>query len=1738
MDSSKLSSLLSSLTGHLQVRSQAEEEQIGVLRKMMADSLQEQDEKTVLGRNFSIARTDFLGENAIPEQRKTLIGNIVKQSVSGRREFRNTRFYRRDTPLISDLLAGSVPEWAAGAQAARTFGPYLEKDGRMVWFDMYKILEKPVRIYMEGEPNPLLLFTRIIPTLRPPVRPGPVRPLGVSYTIAAGSVWINARILNPTAPANQYCGLKVKGGSITFPVAPLVAGENYTIKPAAKVKVQLDLEDNLPADAPGSGNYGADARDQKLRFPAKFSFSFTGFSHSFTDIKDAGWKVFGKEYVLQWKNLQDTVYVPGQHKILITLESVQNTFEVQQCLSPFQKTEGPAPVKNAFWGLATAALDVLNPLEAGGNGSLILHCGKGLSTKWSGLENRALNLQSPWVLGEPGLLGILDFTSEGTGARQTFELWKDDLNPNGCTVELDFLPAALYLYFSVAAGTEVVYTGCNADFRIDRPVKVNGEPFAVQSKNSFLMIGVTETFRLIFLYDDNILWDNKLPDEKIPKVTPAAIALENALLTVTPVNGCLLFGMLDPLLKKVTDGKLWLVFGLYHYIPTLPDPYAANLQILKRLTGNTVTHAEAVRLTVILRLSCLVSFKAISPEKEGVEVSFYFGQNAPNNYTSGFYNESEEIVVRAEVVKPDYEKAWEEKFGRVGNDLFSLLDVSTNASLFGISFGLFGGRKLSMVTTAVAVTTNATAGAGQSVPLIIEGLDVKSQGSNVRAFTLPQVAWEPVINLSPPGSGIAGDPPFGVNYYPNDGGPSRIVNNSQALVPLAPLPLIEFLVNEYKNKPDNKTFAQFTLPFGIKAIAQVSRLTEETVKPDIQNKQPKFRTDLQGGVQIRLIAGNYGKIDPVDPRLNDSNMFPGFTIQLNNINNLAGLPTGTSTLGDSVAAIFNYNFFSYPLSISDLFENSRGVPLERIDFSGYGASIFSNWLSPSAQFAETSQSRFDVIMGRTSHEVIQVKSVLYPWGIRVVRTITLFRVASGYVYRVDSGWKAESDGVFDFRYSIIKGTIKEVKTPFEIHPGVVRGLFNVRNIREDGNLAEFHDTATIYKGSTYIDPEGREKIWDKDEPLDVSARCRGVWFDADVEVENVVQGHVNKRVVSTKVMGYVQLAPQGIPLTPDQFTNLLKLQGGKIGGNLDCIVDINKSKMQMRVSGYDMNISVNKTGNPVFVAAVRGNILLPKDGSWSVVMHNTGTGDVTPLPETSPVPLIREGIWDPLKVVPPSSETGRLLRIAHPLEILRNAQSETNNFGFLQSTGSQKALFLTPSFGRNVEKILSKTPPVFADAFRLMTGNGIFPNIGDAVTNFGKALPMLTGKDSIGNVVNAFTQNALQDGATKVLELMEVTSDPAGSVAKGLQLLQKGAGGMIDKALKFDIPDFDIPLVEMDGLKIYLEYKTKNKDGSSLVKSLLNFDVDSFASADPWKSRMDNLSVVVDLGSMKRLMTVKGNFDSRKGKESAIEGDPNGISGLPVPEIEFSDDLQPVIDILELLAQLSTGDYGKALQTGLKLAMSNAGEIWEYKFEAGKDIPLIKFPPEPAYSSAQTPLKLDASLGLGFYFNAALKVTTDPSKLLPTAGAFLKFHGGLTVMCTSVGAISVFAKGSVDVKIACDTSKGPSLALKFGFGVELVASIPVIGSVSLLFMVGIEMYADTGTLSITAFLYFRGNAEILGGIVSITITIEAKGTIKAIAGPPKKTDCEASVTFGLDISIFLIINISFTETWSESRQIA
>jgi hypothetical protein len=528
-----------------------------------------------------------------------------------------------------------------------------------------------------------------------------------------------------------------------------------------------------------------------------------------------------------------------------------------------------------------------------------------------------------------------------------------------------------------------------------------------------------------------------------------------------------------------------------------------------------------------------------------------------------------------------------------------------------------------------------------------------------------------------------------------------------------------------------------------------------------------------------------------------------------------------------------------------------------------------------------------------------------------------------------------------------------------------------------------------------------------------------------------------------------------------------------------------------------------------------------------MVTHAQATGDVTPLPDAVTVPLIRIGELAANLTYPDTD----LLRIANPTELLRAPMNQTVNVGFLQSTNTQKVLFLTPSFAKQLTdtipgKLLSKTPPLFADAYRILNSKGIFPNIGDAVTGFGDAIALT--KD--------FIANPLTDGGKQVLELMGINT------ADGISRLKEDGYKLLNAAKDFDLPATAWYLINEDYLKVYVEYaaETQNRDGSTQNRTgSLNYDVDSFASsvADRWKSRLNNLAMVVDLGPFSRLMLIKGNFNANKGVEASYAGD-DADPDFPAPQLSFSKDLQPVIDILQILQDLQGEKYGDAIKKGLKIAMSNDANSWEYKFEASKEIPVVRFPvPDFVYNDPNTPFKLEAGLKVGVYFNAALTTAAlgDPKKLLPTAGASMGFYGRLSVMCVSLSVATIYAVGQVNLTIAADTKVGPSLTMKFGFGAQLVVGLPVVGNVSVLYMMGVEIYADSTKLNISAFMLFQGHAELLGGLVSVTITIEAKGTISRSSD---RTDCMAQVTFGLDISIFLVIDISFSKSWQEQRQIA
>ena len=1846
MTQSQLTALLETITGHLQPTSPEQERTLQQAQQRIATSLLQTEDT---GSELLFGNSDFYARENINSNTLGRLSEVAKQAIQQTRDD-GLRAYVRTVPVRSGQIAGSMPDWAIGAKAVESMGPFLNSEGRHVWVDVYKVV-KLTTLYLGTQP--VLLFNASVGGISPAV--------ASNYTVAAGSVWINANLLSPEGPADRFVGMKVKSGSVKLSVAPTMQNGKITLNPATNIEVSVVPEQDADEGAAEVSNYGKDARESKYQLPLSWKFTWSGATKKVTamSIGSATCEMYGQALTFTYDPVANPAigYNPLLNVISIQWKASSPAFNISQSKSPFITLTGSAPILKSYWILPAAKLDVNNPLEAEGNGGVILECDKGLRASWTNLQNKDARLIRPFITGWPGNISVIDLVADTSGASQHFDLWKDDKHPYRSSTDLVFLKNAPFLLaLSSAKSQEFLTTQCNSDFKIDRPVKANGEPFSIRSEASALMLAASETQKLIYLYDDNLLMDYLAKSASVKSLKPVAIALENALFTVSPVSTCMLFGECDEQWEKVSRANLFISFILLRYLPTLPDPYVGKLKIWERLFGQgDGNRPNTGRVNSFNMLLCAVRYSPVNNDRDNVTTGFYFGSfpegltdlpsegNSRNVNTgrnpgeitreetntgrtgsnqnlrtkslrsqSSFkgatkvttaslekINTEKNLLLQSLNVRPGiseivqaespvlttsatgdalqqqvreasrnhrYEDLWDDTLlgNRLNAEPFALLDVSSNANQLGISVS--GDMIIVKTGTIAGGNDNRATVVSNAFPFIIEGMQVKAKGEMVRSFTLPQIAWEPVINLTPPDRSdppasvkLPMDPEAGYLYYEDDGGPTRIWNNSTKPVALAPVPVVNALVEDFKSNPQNYTVSAFTLPFGLKAISYISKNFVEPIKPDITNLRPKFRQkpdgtfQFTGGIQLSFKAGDFGKPVPT-PAEKDSPMFPGYIIQLNNLLDMAGQESKASNLGHRVTEIFNNEFLIGVLSTSNKLKDSRGVPVSRMDLTGYGANMFSDWLSPTAAMAQTSQAKFDVMMGRTAHEVIQVKSILYPWGIRVVRTITLFRSDTGYIYRTDSGWKAESDGKFDFSYRYLKKgkdpfdpnltatDFETINEPFQFHPGVIKGLFNVRNIKDAPTVKEYTTINNIPKNTDYVNGiKGQMVTADKD--IEEPVKCGGVYFDADVEIENVVQGHTNKRVVSKKILGYVQVAPAGKPLSDKQLKELLALQNNSIGGELDCVIDINKSDQQMRINRFDVNNSVDAGGNPVFVVAARGNVALPKAGSWSVVQHNAGTGDVIPLPDNVTVPLIRTGKWKKEVVIDPTVVTNQLLRIAHPAEVLRAASDKTINFGFLQITSTQKALFLTPAYGLAKKMLLSKTPPVFADAYRLMEGNSIFPNIGNAIDNFGKAMPMLNGKDSVGNTVKAFVTNTLEDGGTKVLELMEVQVKKAGDaiIDQGMNMLQKGANGVIDKALKFDVPSFEVPLVDTKPLRIYIEYKTGKKTDppSNFVDSKLNFDVDSFSSelGNQWKSRLNNLAMVVDLGDMKRLMTIKGNFDANKGKETGYEGgDNSGTNGLPVPEIEFSEALQPVIDILEILAQLSAGEYGEAMKKGLKIAMSNSGEIWEYKFEATKEIPLVRFPPTAElYNSAQTPLKLEASLGLGVYFNAALKVTTEPGQLLPTAGAFLKFHGGLSVMCVSVGVGSIYAVGSVDVKIACDTKVGPNLTLAFGFGVQIVVSLPVVGHASVTYMIGIEMFADKDKVVITALMLFRGNAELLGGLVCVTITIEAKGIV---VRENNETQASAQVTFALDISIFLVIDISFSKTWGEDRQIA
>ncbi|HWJ30249.1 MAG TPA: hypothetical protein VNS32_27180, partial [Flavisolibacter sp.] len=387
-----------------------------------------------------------------------------------------------------------------------------------------------------------------------------------------------------------------------------------------------------------------------------------------------------------------------------------------------------------------------------------------------------------------------------------------------------------------------------------------------------------------------------------------------------------------------------------------------------------------------------------------------------------------------------------------------------------------------------------------------------------------------------------------------------------------------------------------------------------------------------------------------------------------------------------------------------------------------------------------------------------------------------------------------------------------------------------------------------------------------------------VYFDADVQIDDVVQGASKGRVLCQRMLGYLQLSPKGVFIDQEDFAKLL-LQMDGLGGPVDCMVNINQSKQMMRVTRVEVNPSLDAGNNRVFVTAAKGTPVLPKDGSWSTVQHDAASKEVTPLSNNDVIPLIREGvrIFIPNTQDYTQDKITKPVNIAEATELFKDLELRAKQYGFLQSTGENKVLFRNPLFEQGID-VLKGSLPDLGDAYRLMNSKGIFPKV--------ENLPKI--------------DQLAVDYEMKILD-------------EGYKLLNK-----IDpaKTLQQVLPPGPWYIVKTNDVKVYVEYKPTKTDGTPVspgAQAILDFDVDS--TVNNWVNKMNDITMVVDLGPFNRLMLIRGKFDTKKGQSPSFTG----------PELEFGPDLQPVVDILVVLSQLSFDpDYKDILKKGLKIAMSNS----------------------------------------------------------------------------------------------------------------------------------------------------------------------------------------------------------------------
>lgn len=1176
-------------------------------------------------------------------------------------DLENYDFAIRRTPLRTSASPFSLPANAAGRAIARTLGPFLDVNRMPLWIDLFLRVRQTAVVRAPGA-EPFLVV--------------PLRSLlligAAHYVLPAGSVWILARLLASTAPASSYCGIRIKGGTLNLSAPATVSGG--TLQIGAGVVATLDFEID-PQDPPGAGStLGPDGDASKCQPPANARFVCTASGVVLDDASDARLNAYGTAVPLRHHAHAAGRMEPLVNRVWLPLDSSSHLFRIRR--KP--QSELFQPVSEAICLEGAWVLPVTAPASsavvlgaAEGAGGVAVRVGPGLRASWRGLIGGPVRVREAVIMTEPGKLTLATAGEMEARAFQTLRLWQEP--PAGpaqaSQVTLGFATPEPLRFFSEAGAGDALQIGASADTSLDRPIGIDGSRFPLRGPSVAFLSQTAAGFQAF------ILADVTPPAAGPPYTGAGSMALTNGLLRLTPPAGLLIFGAWDAP-DRVRAGFAAVLFGVRAIIPSLRDPYVSNyaLPFHRDFAGGaTAGLSPAVMAPTAGLLIAVIRWSA--PETPELGLFVLPGPAAAGGLIGVLPPESDEALspfgnfakATTETQSEDaaaengLRNLFDETAGPVRERLL-LLDVSSNIDQFGIGFGLN------------SRDNQTVAGLAATLPLQIAGLDLSAPGRNLRVVLLPQFQWEPVINQFNPLVGPFPSPLASAN----DGGPTVLGTPSVTLVPIAPERLAEKMLQEFQTRSlDMPLAAQFTLPFGMKASARFqpnNGIAFQWASLDF-NRPATADGRLTGGLQIRAES------HPDQGAASESPSFPGAAWQTRNgIDPATLVPFGMSVLSATFGNPGVEKFFNDEMGPSGTHPR---VPVRRIEFSGYGASAFSAWANPNA-IAATSQVRFDVFVGRTAYEVVQVASVLIPWAAPVVRTITLERKKEGIVLRFDSGWVATGPGLYQYPAPDAAVALPPGWTAIETHPGVVRGAWNIRRIRETNRVIT-HD----------FPPDGPRPA--------IHVELMEVRFDADFDIENAVAGAGSDGFVpSHDQVGYVQRNPQGYPILPE-FLAAILADEGPAGGSIDCAMDIAGSGQLLQAARVDVApVQSDFGGPPHFAASARGALALPKDGDWSAVRHDLSIPEPQAADAHAGVPLVRAGTASGSMAASPA------YRIAEPADLLHE-DTPAVEFGLVQGSEGHRVLFPRPRILTGTTQWSSTEKPALADTYTLSIGVGIFP---------------------------------------------------------------------------------------------------------------------------------------------------------------------------------------------------------------------------------------------------------------------------------------------------------------------------------------------------------------------------------------------------------------------------------------------